>query len=360
MAKRLVVLALIAALLVVFAPTGAPSRAQQLDSVLFVYNWGDYIDEELLIEYEQQFGVRVVYDNYATNEEMFAKLQAGAEYDVIFPSDYMVARMIALGLLAQIDQANIPNRQFLDKQALDTWYDPDNFCVPYMWGTSGIAYHVSLEEPPDSWAALFDPEQVAKYTALGGINVMDDQRELLGVVLKYLGYSGNSTERAELEQARDTLLQVASQYRYFNSADYQETLLPAREVIISHAWNGNAAKAALLTRSDEYPEGEWRYIIPKEGGMRFQESICVTARSPRKATAEHFINFLLEPENAARISNATGYLNPNLGARDLIDPLLKQFLPSEEDLERLEWIRPLDSAGRRLWDEIWAEVRIGG
>ncbi|MFN7211214.1 MAG: PotD/PotF family extracellular solute-binding protein, partial [Aggregatilineales bacterium] len=273
MAKRLVVLALIAALSVVFAPMGVPSRAQQLDSVLFVYNWGDYIDEELLIEYEQQFGVRVVYDNYATNEELFAKLQSGAEYDVIFPSDYMVARLIALGLVAQIDAANIPNRQFLDEQALDTWYDPDNFCVPYMWGTSGIAYHVSLEAPPDSWAALFDPEQVAKYTQLGGINVMDDQRELLGAVLRYLGYSANSAERAELEQARDTLLRVASQYRYFNSADYQETLLPAREVILSHAWNGNAAKAALLTRSEAYPDGEWRYIIPKEGGLRFQESI---------------------------------------------------------------------------------------
>ncbi|MCS6872193.1 MAG: spermidine/putrescine ABC transporter substrate-binding protein [Anaerolineae bacterium] len=359
MAKRLAILALVAIWSTIFAVTNAPLRAQQLDSVLYVYNWGDYIDEELLIEYEQQFGVRVVYDNYATNEEMFAKLQAGAEYDIVFPSDYMVARMIALGLLAKIDQENVPNRKFLDKQALDTWYDPENFCVPYMWGTSGIAYHVSLEEPPDSWAALFDPEQVAKYTALGGINVMDDQRELLGAVLKYLGYSANSTERAELEQARDTLLSVASQYRYFNSADYQETLLPAREVIISHAWNGNTAKAALLTRSETYPNGEWRYIIPKEGGLRFQESICVTARSPRKATAEHFINFLLKPENAARISNATGYLSPNIGARDLIDPLLKQFLPTEEELARLEWIRPLDSAGRRLWDEIWAEIRIG-
>jgi spermidine/putrescine-binding protein len=360
MAKRLVVLALSVALLVAFAPMSAPSHAQQLDSVLYVYNWGDYIDEALLIAYEQQFGVRVVYDNYATNEELFAKLQAGAEYDVIFPSDYMVARMIALNLLAKIDPANVPNRKYLDKQAVDTWYDPENYCVPYLWGTSGIAYHVSLEEPPDSWAALFDPEQVAKYTALGGINVMDDQRELLGAVLLYLGFSANSAERAELEQARDTLLRVVPEYRYFNSADYQETLLPAREVIVSHAWNGNAAKAALLTRSETYPNGEWKYIIPKEGGLRFQESACVTARSPRKATAEHFINFLLQPENAASISNATGYLSPNVGARELIDPLLKSFLPSEEDLARLEWIRPLERDARRLWDEIWAEVRIGG
>ncbi|PJF36621.1 MAG: hypothetical protein CUN49_04470 [Candidatus Thermofonsia Clade 1 bacterium] len=360
MAKRLVLLALIAALSSTFAPLGAPSQAQQLDNVLYVYNWGDYIDEELLVAYEQQYGVRIVYDNYATNEEMFAKLQAGAQYDVIFPSDYMVARMLALGLIAKITPENVPNRKFLDEQSVDSWYDPENYCVPYTWGASGIAYHVSLEEPPNSWAALFDPEQVAKYTALGGINVMDDQRELLGAALQYLGYSVNSTERAELEQARDTILRVASEYRYFNSADYQETLLPAREVILSHAWNGNAAKAALLTRSEAYPDGEWRFVIPKEGGLRFQESVCVTASSPRKATAEHFINFLLEPENAARISNAIGYLNPNVGARDLVDPLLKKFLPSKEELARLEWIRPLESDARRLWDEIWTEIRIGG
>jgi spermidine/putrescine transport system substrate-binding protein len=360
MAKRLVVLALIVALVAVFAPLGAPSRAQQLDSELYVYNWGDYIDEDLLIEYEQQFGVRVTYDNYATNEELFAKLQAGAEYDVVFPSDYMVARMIALELVAKIDRANVPNWENLDPLNLDAWYDPDGFCLPYMWGTTGIAYHESIETPPDSWAAIFEPEQVDNYTMLGGINVFDDQRELLGAALIYLGYSPNSSVRAELEQARDLLLRVVPQYRYINSADYQETLLPAKEVIISQSWNGATAKAALLTATEDKPEGEWRHVTPKEGALRFQESVCVTAKSPRKGTAEHFINFLLEPENTARISNTIGFLSANKAAREFTDPVLLKFLPSDEEIAKMEWIRPLDDAARRLWDEIWAEVRIGG
>lgn len=357
MRKSLAVLALVA-VMAALLPFGAAQGQGTLDSELYVYNWGDYIDPELLTEFEAQFGVKVTYDEYATNEELFAKIQAGAEYDVIFPSDYMAQRMIELGLVQKVDKTNLPNMKNLDPANMDAWYDPKTeYCLPYQWGTTGIAYYDGLERVPDSWAALFNPEQVNYYTEQGGINVLDDQREFLGAALKYLGYSVNEEDPAKLAQARDMILEVIGQYRYINASDYQLTLLPAKEVVISHSWVGSTARAALETATAEKPLGEWKHIQPKEGGIRFQDTMCITSTSKRKATAEAFLNFLMIPENAARTANLTGYLSANLGARDLIMPELKSFYPSSEILEKLEFIRPLSEEGLKLWDQTWTEIR---
>jgi len=156
----------------------------ELASELSVYNWADYIDEELLTKYEEEYGVKIIYDTYASNEDLLAKLQAGATgYDVIMPSDYMVSQMIELGLLAEIDTSTIPNFANISDDFKDAPFDPGNkHCVPYQWGTTGIAYRVGNEffdeNPPDSWAYLFDPELLEQFSD-GGVNVLNDQRELL-------------------------------------------------------------------------------------------------------------------------------------------------------------------------------------
>ncbi|CAG1014227.1 MAG: spermidine/putrescine ABC transporter substrate-binding protein [Anaerolineae bacterium] len=358
--KKVMLSLLIAAIaLVGFASVGRAQPA--LDPELYIYNWDAYIDMEVVNRYEQEFGVRITYDTFASLEEMFAKIQAGAEYDVIFPSDWMVARLIELDLLAKVDKANVPNISHIAQENLDAWYDPGaEYCIPYMWGTTGIAYLVTLDRVPEGWSALFDPEEAAYYAENGGINILDDQREVISAALKYLGYSINETDPKHLEEARDVILNAKQYWRFWNSADYQDTILISEEVVLSHSWDGSTVAAAIKTESEEFPQGKWKHITPKEGGVRYQESMCIPKTSPHKATAEHFINYLHNPENAAANSNFTGYLSVNKDAAEFYIPELQALLPSAEDVARMEWMIPLDEETMRLWDQIWTEIRAAG
>jgi spermidine/putrescine-binding protein len=335
------------------------AQTPPLASELYVYNWSDYMDEELLAEYEAQYGVRIIYDNYASMEEMLAKLQAGAEYDLIMPSDYTIARMIELGLLQKLDFANLPNVSNIRSDFKNLWYDPeDAYCVPFMWGSTGLAVSEQAGRVPDSWAAIFNPEESAWYAEQGGIHILDDQREVIGAALKYLGYSVNTTSQSEIEAARDLIIEAMPNIRFLNSSDYPDTLLIAGEVVLSQAWDGASAKAAINTVTAEHPMGVWKHIIPKEGTVRFSDAMCIPASSPRKATAEHFMNFLLVPENSVRITNFTGYSSANEAAMKLAKPELLAILPSQEDIDKMEWIQPLDEATGRLYDQIWTEIRV--
>ncbi len=330
---------------------------------LSVYNWADYIDEELLTQYEEEYGVKIVYDTFASNEDLLAKLQAGATgYDVIFPSDYMVAQMIELGMLAEIDLNNVPNLKNMDPFFLDAPYDPGNkHCVPYQWGTTGLAYRTDVagDNPPDSWAAIFDPEQAEMWAEAGGINVLNDQRELIGAALLYLGYSINDQDEAHLEEAKNVLLQAKPYIKTFNSEDYDDSLLIPGEVAISHAWSGDAAKAFWETYDEETEESEWGYIIPKEGAFVWQDNICLTATSDKKATAEHFMNYLLDAQNGAAITNYTYYASPNVAAKEFILDEINSdssIYPPQEVIDKLEWANQLGET-IFVYDRMWTEVK---
>lgn len=355
------------------ADTGAPAESSAeeasgsaesgLASELSVYNWADYIDEELLTQYEQEYGVKIVYDTFASNEDLLAKLQAGATgYDVIFPSDYMVAQMIELNMLAEIDKSQIPNLSNMNPFFLDAPYDPGNqHCVPYQWGTTGIAYQTAVagDTLPDSWATIFDPTQAEKWASEGGINVLNDQRELIGAALLYLGYSINDKDEAHLEEAKNVLLGVKPYIKTFNSEDYDDSLLIPGEVAISHAWSGDAAKAYWETYDEETETSGWGYVIPKEGAFVWQDNICLTATSPKKATAEHFMNYLLDAENGAAITNFTYYASPNDAAKEFIIDDIKNdpgVYPPQETIDKLEWA---ESLGETIfvYDRLWTEIK---
>jgi spermidine/putrescine transport system substrate-binding protein len=345
------------------APKEEAAVESGLAEELSVYNWADYIDESLLTQYEEEYGVKIIYDTYASNEDLLAKLQAGATgYDVIFPSDYMVAQMIELGLLAEIDLNNIPNLKNIDPFFVDAPYDPGNkHCVPYQWGTTGIAYktEVAGDNPPDSWAALFDPEQAKKWSEAGGINVLNDQRELIGAALRYLGYSINDKDEAHLEEAKQVLLTVKPYIKTFNSEDYDDSLLIPGEVAISHAWSGDAAKAVFETTDETSGESEWGYVIPKEGAFVWQDNICVTASSQKKATAEHFMNYLLDAQNGATITNFTYYASPNAAAKEFIaEEILNDpgIYPPQEAIDKLEWAEALGET-IFVYDRLWTEIK---
>ncbi len=347
--------------------TGASSEGKSTDSGLApeisVYNWADYIDEELLTKYQEEYGVKIIYDTFASNEDLLAKLQAGASgYDVIFPSDYMVAQMAELGLLAEINKDNIPNIKNLDPKFLDAPYDPGNkYCVPYQWGTTGIAYSTKVfaDEPPDSWAYLFEPDMAQKWAEAGGINLLNDQRELLGAALKYLGYSVNDKDEEHLSQAKDLILAIKPYVKTFNSEGYDDELLIPGEVVISQAWSGDAFVAVDETYNEETEESDWGYLIPKEGAVIWQDNMCIPASSERKATAEHFINFLLEPENGAAITNFTWYGSPNKAAEEFISEEILEdpaIYPPPEVMEQLEWMEPLGETVF-VYDRLWTEIK---
>jgi spermidine/putrescine-binding protein len=337
----------------------------QLAPELSVYNWADYIDQDMVAAYEEEYGVDVIYDEYSSNEDLLAKLQAGATgYDVIFPSDYMVAIMRDLDMLHEIDTSELSNYGNLDEQFLDAPFDPGNeYCVPYYWGTTGIGYragHPFFEEnPPDSWAYVFEPELLEQY-ADGGINVLNDPRELTSAALLYLGYDANSTNREELEEARDLMLNAKPYWKTFNSDDYPSSLLIPDEVVLTHAWSGGVATAYWDTYDEDTEDGNWYYSIPDEGAVKWLDNICITADTERYETAMHFMNYLLEPEVAGTITNYVYYSSPNKEANPFIDEELlndPSVYPPPEIQENLVWLTEVDDEVSAIYDEVWTAVK---
>jgi spermidine/putrescine-binding protein len=322
---------------------------------LHIYNWSEYIDPQIYADFEQEFGVRVIEDTFANNEELLAKLQAGATgYDVIVPSDYMVEIMIGEGLLAEIDHGNIPNISNIDAKFADPPYDPGMVhCVPYQWGTTGIGYNAdSFEEPPDSWAYLFDPELAGPNA--GRITMLNDVREAFAAALKYLGYSLNTTNEEELTQARDLLLQQKPMVYAYDSEQYED-LLSADETVLAHGWSGDFF---MIAAEDERI---W-YAIPKEGGVIWADNLCVPASAPNQYTAEVFINYLLRPDVGAAISNYTWYASPNSAATEFIDQEILDepaIYPPPEVVDKLEWLQDVGDA-TPLYERMWTEVKAGG
>ena len=337
----------------------------QLADTLSVYNWADYIDQDMVAAYEEEYGVDVIYDEYSSNEDLLAKLQAGATgYDVIFPSDYMVAIMIDLGLLHEIDTSELSNYGNLDPQFLDAPFDPGNqYCVPYYWGTTGIGYragHPFFEEnEPDSWAYIFDPELLEQY-ADGGINVLNDPRELTAAALIYLGYDPNTTSPDELNEARDLMLNAKPYWKTFNSDDYPSSLLVPDEVVMTHGWSGGVATAYYDTYDEETEDGNWYYSIPTEGAVKWLDNICITADTERLETAMHFMNYLLEPEVAGTITNYVYYSSPNTAANAFIDEELlndPSVYPPADVQEKLVWLTEVNEEALPLYDELWTAVK---
>jgi spermidine/putrescine-binding protein len=343
----------VSAILLLAACGGA--KEGELAKELHVYNWSEYIDPQIYEDFEEEFGVHVVEDTFASNEELLAKLQAGATgYDIIVPSDYMVEIMIEEGLLAEINHDDLPNISNIDPKFADPPYDPGMVhCVPYQWGTTGIGYNSDFfEEAPDSWAYLFDPEIASEYA--GQLTMLNDPRESFGAALKYLGYSLNTTSEAELTEARDLLMQQKEWVYAYDSEQYED-LISSDETVIAHGWSGDFF---MIAAEDERV---W-YAIPKEGGVIWADNLCIPKGAPSQHTAEVFINYLLGPEVGAAISNYTWYASPNAAATEFIDAEILEepaIYPPPEVMERLEWLEDVGDA-TPLYDRMWTEVKATG
>lgn len=318
--------------------------AGSLERTLAIYNWSDYIGEGTIADFERETGVRVTYDTYESNEDLIAKLQAGATgYDLVVPTGYAIRVLRALELLQPIDRAALAaGWANLDPRFLATPVDPQNaYSVPWQWGSAGLAVRTDLvPEMPDSWGVFLDPRYRGKMTQL------DDMRDVIGAWLKYRGHSLNSTVPAELAQAKADAIAAKPNLKSYLSAPVKAQLI-AGDVWIAHLWNGDTAQARAAHPAIEF-------VLPREGSMIYLDSLCVPrgARSPRAAHA--FIDFVLRPDQAAAISRRTGYGSPNAAALAAEPALLQPPTPGE--MARLEFQDDLGAATTE-WDRVWTEIK---
>lgn len=339
--KRLIWLVL--ALLIGVAPVAG---AQQ---VVNIYNWADYLDDGVLREFEREFGIRVIYNVFSNNEELHARLRAGASgYDLIFPSDYMAEVLIEEGLLQPIPREAIPNFVHLDERFLNLPFDPENeYTVPYFWGTTGIGVNTRyVKEPFDTWDILWDP----KYR--GRIAMLNDSREVFAVALKRMGASINSKDPNELEAARDMLLEQKPLVLTYDS-DNTEHLLASGEVWLAHGYSGD-----VLLAVDENPD--ITYVVPREGSSLWVDVMAIPKTARNVDGALKLINFLLRPEISARLSESIRYPSPNRASwaytseEVMNNPMIH---PPQEVLDRTEWLEDLGEYAPVV-DRLWTEVKV--
>jgi len=331
--------------------TEEPAAVEPAKEIV-IYNWTEYLDPEIYTLFEQEFGIKVIEDNFSNNEEMLAKLQGGATgYALIVPSDYTVGIMLAENMLAELDHANIPNLVNLTPRFTELPYDPGNaHCVAYMWGTTGLGYIDGEMEAPDSWAVLFEPDPASPQ--YGRTTMLDDVRESFAAALAYLGYDINTTDEAQLQEAKQLLIQAKAGLAGYDSDTYED-LLASGENLLAHGWNGDII---IVQEENEAIS----YVVPKEGGVIWVDNICIpiSATPEQKLAGEMFIDFLLRPDIGAMLANYAWFATPNQAAEAELDPEFLEdpaLYPPADVIDKLQYIEPVgeaESLYQRLWDEV--------
>ena len=320
---------------------------------LNVYNWDTYIGEDTIPQFTKNTGIKVQYDLFANNEEMFAKLKEGNPgFDLIFPSDYMVETMVALNMLVALDHGKIPNIKNIDPDPnfSNPAYSPGmKHAIPYMWGTVGIGYRKSkFKSPPTSWKVVLDSDEFK-----GKIALLADQRTTIGIVLKYLGYKLNSTDPKEIAEARDLLIKQKPNIKSFAEDNGQDLLLSG-ECDVVMEWNGDIVQ--VMEEDDDIG-----YTVPEEGGVVWMDNMCIPKGAPHPENAHAFINHILDAKVGADIANFIHYASPNAAARKYILPAdLKNpaIYPPASAIAASEVVIDVGDKAR-LYDEAWVKVKAG-
>ena len=334
MSLRLAPLACVLLLAACGGGQNSPDAGGAEEKVLNVYNWSDYVAPDTIANFEAATGIRVNYDVYAENETLETKLTAGGSgYDVVFPSARPFAqRQIRAGLYAPLDKAKLANLTHLDPAIMQglTDIDPDNaHVVPYMWGTTGLGINVERvkaalgdDAPLDSWGLLFDPANAAKLAACG-IHVLDDDQEAFGAALLWLGRDPNAGAADEIEAVRQVYTAIRPYIRCFNNAVYKDALANGDACLVM-GYSGDIGQArdvaAEVAASTGKQAPDIRYVIPKEGALRWIDVIAIPKDARHPGNAHAFIDYLMQPEVIAAVTDQVAYANPNLDATGLIDP----------------------------------------
>lgn len=313
-----------------------------------VYNWGDYIDQSVLDDFEEEYGIEVKYDMYETNEDMYIKIkQGGSDYDVLFPSDYMIERMIREDMLVKLDKDNVPNLEEVGEDFLDLDFDPNNeYSVPYMWGTVGILYNKTMvDEEVNSWDILWDE----KYE--NQIIMLNSQRDTIAVALKKLGYSMNTRNIEELEEAKQELIKQRPLVYAYMGDDIKGAMVSG-EGALAIVWSGDAV--AMIRDNPDLA-----YVVPDEGTNLWFDNMVISNTVQNKEGAEKFINFMARPDIAARNTDYIGYSTPITEAVEMLPDDIKNSdvaYPSSEVIANTEIFKdPTDIITE--YDRIWTELQ---
>lgn len=326
---------------------------------VYIYNWGEYIDESVIEEFEKETGIKVIYDMFETNEEMYPVIEAGGvKYDAVCPSDYMIQKMIENNLLAEINFDNVPNLKEIDPRYMEMSksFDPDNkYSVPYCWGTVGILYNTSMvapEDVPTKWSDLWNEK------FKDNILMQDSVRDAFMVALKSQGYSMNTTDEAEIQAAKDLLIRQKPLVQAYVIDQVRDKMI-----------GGEAALGVIYSGEMLYIQQEvenlgldysLEYVIPEEGTNLWIDSWVIPANAPNKENAEKWIDFLCRPEIAKKNFEYITYPTPNKGAFELLDSDLKNnkaVFPDLDSLNNSEVYKYLGNDVDNLYNECWKEVK---
>ena len=326
---------------------------------VYVYNWGEYIDEDVITMFEEETGIKVVYDMFETNEEMYPVIEAGGvNYDVICPSDYMIQKMIENDLLAELNFDNIPNISEINPEFMERSkaFDPENkYSVPYTWGTVGILYNTSMvapEDVPTKWADLWDEK------FKGEILMQDSVRDAFMVALKSLGYSMNTESESELQEAKDLLIQQKPLVQAYVVDQVRDKMIGG-EAAIGVIYSGE-----MLYIQDEVAslglDYDLEYVLPEEGTNVWIDSWVIPKNAKNKENAEKWIDFLCRPDIAKMNFEYITYATPNKGAFDLLDEEMqnnKAVFPDIDSLDNSEVYQYLGDDVDSIYNNLWKEVK---
>ncbi|MDF3195513.1 MULTISPECIES: polyamine ABC transporter substrate-binding protein [unclassified Pseudomonas] len=346
------------------------SSVSQAAETVRIYNWTDYIAPDTLKQFEQSSGISSHYDVYDSNETLDAKLMAGRSgYDVVFPSNHYMARQIQGGALKKLDKSRLPGWNNLNPilmKALET-NDPGNqYGFPYLWGSTGIGYNVAKvrevlgeDVPLDSWDLIFKPEYLAKLSQCG-VAILDNGPELLPIALHYLGLPHHSQNLEDYQKAEALLLEMRKNVRYFHSSKYVGDLANG-DICMAVGFSGDIMQAG--NRATEANNGiSINYVIPKEGTPIWFDMVTMPADSNNEQAAYAFMNYLLQPEVIAQITNHVQYANGNSAADSLVDPKLKAdatVYPPQDAMANLYALEAMPLKIDRVRTRIWSKVKSG-
>ncbi|NOX74955.1 MAG: polyamine ABC transporter substrate-binding protein [Alphaproteobacteria bacterium] len=343
-----------------------PALAQEVR----VFNWSDYIDEELLSKFEAETGIKVIYDVFDSNEVLETKLLAGSTgYDVVVPSGTFLSRQITAGAFQKLDKSKLSNigNVWADIAVRTAVYDPGNeYSINYMWGTTGIGYNVGKvkevlgdDAPVDSLALVFDPANMEKLAACG-VYFLDAPTEMIPAALKYLGEDPDSKDKAVLAKAQPVLEAVRPYVRKFNSSEYINALANG-EICVAFGWSGDVLQAR--DRAAEADNGvEIEYSIPSEGALLWFDQMAIPADAPNPEAAHKFLNFILDAQNMAAASNYVYYANGNLASQQyLIEDVIDDaaIYPDEETVKKLYSTTSYDLKTQKFVTRMWTRIKTG-
>lgn len=349
--RAAIVLIAVSALLMYGVSFLERSTATSGSGSITVYNWGEYIDPDLITQFEEEHNIRVIYETFDSNEAMMTKIeQGGTSYDVAVPSEYAIEKMKENDLLLPIDHELIPNLQNIDPYFLDLPFDPGNeYSIPYFWGTVGIAFNPTLLEGQtfESWEDLWDPSLEQE------VIIVDSAREVIGMGLNQFGYSLNSTDLGELREATDKLKELGPNVKAIIGDEIVE-MMRNEEAAIALTWSGQAADMMWINEDIDFS-------VPKEGSNLWFDNMIIPSTSTNVEGAHAFINFMLDAEVSAQNADYVGYSTPNAAAIELMDPEVvgdERFYPPEEIRDRLEVYENLGLEMLGVYNELFLEFKM--